>query len=137
VIDNAYRNTQQCLIWLGSLSKLSSLGIEEDNVAAMTEIIDMFATDKHLPELSFFKESELRAYVKAFWGLHSLAKSSRWRRIWTVQEAVLPSAAMVMWGIFSLCWKTFQNAARSQMDMFSATAAVVSGATCLILFFIS
>jgi Heterokaryon incompatibility protein (HET) len=106
-MGDIYRNTKQGLIWLGDLQ---SLGVEEtDN--SLTEMIEMLNSNKHTSELPCFQDTGQLIYANAFRTLGLLLKSPWWQRIWTVQEAVLPPAATLIWGNMSVSWESFQTAA--------------------------
>jgi hypothetical protein len=72
----------------------------------------MLATDKQMSELPFFERPIRPVYARPFCGLLSLAQSSWWERIWTVQEIVLLPAATVYWGSISMPWEILHDAAK-------------------------
>ncbi|KAF5584260.1 heterokaryon incompatibility protein [Fusarium pseudocircinatum] len=45
--------------------------------------------------------------------LKTFINASWWRRIWTVQEAVLPHQATVFWGPYEISWDSMRKAANS------------------------
>lgn len=101
LMGDIYRNTQKCLVWLGDLV---SLNLEESEIIAIPEIILMLSSNEHLDELLACLRRGKPGYWEAFSALKRLLNASWWRRIWTVQEIVLPPRAEVLWGNMSVSW---------------------------------
>jgi hypothetical protein len=80
-------------------------------------LLHTLSDDKHMHELSCFTikvDSTLgvaEGYKGAFDALQRITKMPYWRRIWVVQEIVLPPLATVVWGSISAPWKLFVDVA--------------------------
>lgn len=94
-------------------------GTNSIDVPAALEVVDLFAQDKHLYELPFYRilpsgEIELcEDWGKAVYSLNNILQRSWWKRIWTAQEAFLPPQATVRIGSHSAPFDTFLKAATS------------------------
>ena len=124
-----YEGCQQVLIWLGD-SYEDKQTIEEgtlddddeevlktSTVQQAFDLLHILSDDKHTRELSCFtiKENSMlgvaEGYERAFDALQIITKMPYWRRIWVVQEIVLPPLATVVLGSVSAPWKIFVYAA--------------------------
>jgi hypothetical protein len=116
-----YEGCQQVLIWLGD-SYEDRQTIEEGTLKTSTvqqafALLHTLSDDKHTRELSCFtiKENSMlgvaEGYERAFDALQTITKMPYWRRIWVVQEIVLPPVATVVLGPVSAPWKIFVYAA--------------------------
>ena len=99
-----YTQCSQCIIWLG-LSDTSLHSPEDAHIAADT--IAWIAGEGNMPPW----HQDHRKLGRAAAAVKSLMSVSWWSRIWTVQEAVLPSRATVYWGPAKLPWELMQRAA--------------------------
>jgi hypothetical protein len=86
-MGNIYRSSQHCLVWLGTLE---ALGLEQTQAEAAAELWEFFASDKHLSEMTIFRQDEASRWLNALQGIGKIIRSPWWSRIWTVQEAILP-----------------------------------------------
>ncbi|KAH7076317.1 heterokaryon incompatibility protein-domain-containing protein [Paraphoma chrysanthemicola] len=114
-----YESCSECLIWLGQIS------MESDNQGSYTvkdaetafEIIRLFAAaepDGDLP--ANLRSSNARKGAcnaiegMMFWG------NTWWRRIWTVQEAVIPTRKIITWQTLSISWDVCTQAAENMLN---------------------
>jgi hypothetical protein len=80
-------------------------------------LLHTMSDDKHMHELPCFTikaDSKLgvaEGYKRAFDALRRITKMPYWRRIWVVQEVILPPCATVVWSSISAPWKIFVDAA--------------------------
>lgn len=89
-----YSQCTKVLIWLGEIrGDVPSSGVESV-FEYFTSLQDSY--NPVLPELTQSQE-RLEAFRKALDSLHP-SQCAWWTRIWTVQEAVLPSSADLVWG---------------------------------------
>ena len=93
-------------------------GTASIDVPGAFEILELIATGKHFHEMPFFTISpdgstfELcDTWHKALQSLVNLLQRAWWRRIWTVQEALLPEVATVHCGPYSVPFSLFINGA--------------------------
>lgn len=109
-MDLVYKLCEKVYIWLGSPGDSD---LVRSNPFALVE---HFATDKHFDELpSYHKDQSTdvwksdtnNAELISIWeGFELLTKSPWWQRAWTVQEAVLPDQAVVMYGTWRTPWES-------------------------------
>ncbi|KAI1405985.1 heterokaryon incompatibility protein-domain-containing protein [Hypoxylon fuscum] len=109
-----YSNTKQCLIWFGELRSDIQLS---DAKAALDVIHFLNDNDEDSPvdisvSYSSISEQTLPNTMKAF-GSIALQENSWWHRIWTLQEAILPSKACVLWGPLSISWEVVLRAGQN------------------------
>lgn len=109
-----YSNCTSGIIWLGGIRD----DIRMEDAVAVVEYfnyLDAISSEgmKKPPKPSFTKSAlGWEGFLKA---LKSMGRRecAWWTRIWTVQEAVLPPAAMVHWGPFTINWEVFLQVARA------------------------
>ncbi|KAI0131844.1 heterokaryon incompatibility protein-domain-containing protein [Xylariales sp. AK1849] len=109
-----YSQCSSGLIWLGELRE----DISERDAADVVEYMDyldalMSGGSENLTKPIF---TSCKTDFERF--LTSLKSMSRrecpwWTRIWTVQEAILPRKAMLLWGPFQVSWDIFLRGART------------------------
>ncbi|KAJ4376360.1 hypothetical protein N0V83_001643 [Neocucurbitaria cava] len=119
-----YSRATEVFLWLGDIAEttnqeaspaLQNNDSEEclnkaEAVRAVSHI-ELLATGQHLRyDAQGDEQLRLMAELRA---LDKLMRSTWWRRIWTVQEAILPPKVMVMVGWLQVPWATLVAAARS------------------------
>jgi hypothetical protein len=106
-----YKRCSQCLIWLGEIT--GDLFTVEDAKHALDFLRIMANPQSELsldiPLLS--KGGNVGERVRAAFRAMTVDGNPWWTRIWTTQEAVLPSQASVLWGPFTVPWSLFDGAA--------------------------
>ncbi|KAI1773963.1 heterokaryon incompatibility protein-domain-containing protein [Hypoxylon cercidicola] len=108
-----YSKTKQCLIWFGEIRS----DIQLSDAQSALDVIRFFndlAQDSP-PGISVYSsisEQTLPNTMKAFGSIAS-HEHPWWHRIWTLQEAILPSKACMIWGPLSISWETILNAGQS------------------------
>jgi hypothetical protein len=100
MMRNIYAKAFRCVIWLGDSQHL---GFSDAETRSSLDVIKMLAEDVHTP-----LAAPLDRAMKA---LEHLMGSPWWSRIWTVQEIVVSSSAVVHWGSQSMEWSIFEKAA--------------------------
>ena len=106
---------------LNTLERLRNAGKETASidVPGAFEIIGLLAQNKHFYEMPFFRilptgGVELcELWGKAVYSLENILRRTWWRRIWTAQEAFLPSRATIHVGPHSAPYARFLEGARS------------------------
>ncbi|KAK6860612.1 hypothetical protein PG995_004248 [Apiospora arundinis] len=84
-----------------------------------------------VPECTKSNES-FRAAMEALSQIGPV-KGVWWHRVWTVQEAMLPPDAAILWGPFSIAWSTLDAMTRSWMqDSYQAAEAFTHEQDCMI-----
>jgi len=112
MMGNIYRQCNECLIWLGEIPGASE-NITIGDAQAALEFIEFctglpdFAGRGGAVPLTLSTRPRIEKARTAF---ISLTSNAWWFRIWTVQEAVFPSRALVCWGPLSLSWSILTKA---------------------------
>jgi hypothetical protein len=94
-----YKQCNQCAIWLGSLGLTPSQAAEH-----ALQLVTWIAGETDDPP--FMEDSAPAAAA-----LHTFISSPWWRRIWTVQEALLPPKATLYWGPYEISWNALLECA--------------------------
>lgn len=119
MMSRIFEDSLQCLVWLGEISARNNETpqyIIRDAEAAfdMIRLIAAVEPEGTLPA-NLSSSSARESAASAISGM-MLWKNSWWRRIWTVQEAVLPRAKTIVWQTASVSWNTCVQAARGIMN---------------------
>ncbi|KAF0330026.1 HET-domain-containing protein [Colletotrichum asianum] len=110
IMRQIYKNCSRCLIWLGELPYTLAVSDAEGAFDFICMCAGQWGDSKFIPPGLSTPDRLARAHG-AFKAL-VLDGNPWWSRIWTVQEVVLPSNALVIWGPLCLPWATFKQAAR-------------------------
>lgn len=109
-----YTNCKQCIIWLGEMPKIDH-DYDVEDAEAVFDFIRCAATAETHPlhELPvLFRETldgeKARQAFRAF----AMYGNPWWTRIWTVQEAIIPKSAVLLWGSLSVSRNEVKSAAR-------------------------
>ncbi|KAH7130993.1 hypothetical protein EDB81DRAFT_763655 [Dactylonectria macrodidyma] len=78
----------------------TGIGILDDMAATMGR-----KDDPSAPVPAIVSKSELDRFLKA---LQPVKERPWWRRVWTVQEAVLPPSLTIVWGPYSIPWQKLE-----------------------------
>jgi hypothetical protein len=100
MMGSIFANSKSVAVWLGDYL---SHGFTEAEAQAAFDVIHMIAESKP-------RELET-AYERVSGALHAIMDSPWWLRSWTVQEIVLASSAIVIWGSVLISWDILQAAA--------------------------
>jgi hypothetical protein len=109
-----YRGTKRCLIWMGEIQpdiELADAASALEFMTYMNDEAETRAQHLHLPSCMASPEAmvaPMEALRSIGWG-----QNPWWERIWTLQEAVLPSKALVLWGSLSITWNVLAGASRA------------------------
>ena len=135
LMGSIYESCTRALLWLGDYespagSPRQTLTIEEAETQSWEEIsaeqtsmqdkgfaamntVHELSINKHLSATSFFEEivkSDERNDLHHLRSFGSIFDLTWWTRIWTIQEAVLPLMATVLYGSFAVKWEVFETA---------------------------
>ncbi|RYF13149.1 MAG: HET domain-containing protein, partial [Oxalobacteraceae bacterium] len=105
MMRDIYRNCSCCVIWLGELDQYGeSLAVKD--AQAVLDFIN-FAADadsttrsSELPVL--FEDNDNGAYARKAFVAFAMYGNPWWSRVWTIQEAIIPSSAIFHWGPLTL-----------------------------------
>ncbi|RYP49509.1 hypothetical protein DL768_004812 [Monosporascus sp. mg162] len=103
MMGDIYKSCKNCIIWLGESSENAEAGVQSATAAQACELLGLLATDKHLPELPCFSAVEgermniSEQYEAHFEALKQLLDLPWWRRIWVIQELVLPRSVKFLY----------------------------------------
>ncbi|TGO57211.1 hypothetical protein BCON_0068g00420 [Botryotinia convoluta] len=100
---DVYSQCSRCLAWLGEIDPEFSVA---DAKAALNLILFISDEDEKTPiptSILSADTSTFKAYLRALASVGH-AKNPWWKRIWTVQEAILPSEILFHWGPLQILW---------------------------------
>lgn len=119
LMRDIYRQCSRCIIWLGEIEAESERFNLND--AWLVFKFFKFAADAdslelaHLPAL--FQNSFRGERVRNAFEAVSMYSNPWWSRVWTLQEAVVPSSGLFVWGPLSMSFTTMVTAAQNlQVD---------------------
>lgn len=96
MMGEIYRGCQSAIIWLGEDLDVSETGYKSTTASHACEMLELLGADKHLHELPCFSvcdgnRTEISDdYVVHFEAFRKLVAVPWWKRIWVIQEMVLP-----------------------------------------------
>lgn len=107
-----YSHCTRCLVWLGELGSGNTL---DDAKGALA--ICAYSADRSLPIPSCLQSPVV--VLGATRALNSIGPSehSWWHRVWTVQEAILPSSKRLLWGPLELDWEVLDQFANAKTPL--------------------
>ncbi|EGR45037.1 uncharacterized protein TRIREDRAFT_111494 [Trichoderma reesei QM6a] len=130
-MDLVYRLCEQVYIWLGCSEASSTV---DNNPFALVE---HFAANKHFHDLpGYYKDvttglwscdTEHVEFTSMWKAFDLVASSPWWHRAWTVQEAVLPAKAVVIYGTWKTLWETFDLCESYRLEHLSNYSAECCG----------
>ncbi|KAL8387242.1 hypothetical protein RB595_010052 [Gaeumannomyces hyphopodioides] len=117
MMGDIYKGCKNCTIWLGESPETAETGLQTKSTTAARagELLRVLATDKHLPELPCFTAVEgertdiSEQYEAHFEALAKLLELPWWRRIWVVQELVLPASVRFRYASEELPYQTLRG----------------------------
>jgi hypothetical protein len=135
LMGSIYGSCTRALLWLGDYespagSPRQTLTIEEAETQSWEEIsaeqssmqdkgfatmntVHELSANKHLLATSMFEEAVKCDEINGLYHLRSFRSFFDlpwWTRIWTIQEAILPPMATVLYGSFAVKWEVFEMA---------------------------
>ena len=107
-----YQKCDQCVIWLGEIEENSTFSTTDAQSAF--DYINLSAApgarlNTDIPVL--FADSVTGRRAREAFKAIARRRSTWWSRIWTVQEAILPKRASVLWGPLSIPWNALEDSA--------------------------
>ncbi|KAH8664888.1 heterokaryon incompatibility protein-domain-containing protein [Ilyonectria robusta] len=108
-----YSKCTRCLIWMGQADVSCPLSDAAKAVSFLEYLAALNNADDQssVPVPAFVtSEHEFLAALKALRTI-SVQEGPWWRRVWTVQEAIIPRDLLFLWGPFTLPWQTMIEAA--------------------------
>ncbi|KAL4947954.1 heterokaryon incompatibility protein-domain-containing protein [Aspergillus filifer] len=115
MMGEIYKGCMGCIIWLGESSENAEEGVQSVTAAQAFELLGILATGKHLPELPCFSAVEdqrmniSERYEAHFNALEQLLNLPWWRRIWVIQELVLPGSVKFIYASEELAYQTLRE----------------------------
>lgn len=106
VMGDIYARCTNCLIWMGTVPD----SVSAADVEAMLQLLRYMATPDlwDVPHCLSSREEFARIFGVLF--LIHPDGNSWWKRIWTVQELMLPEKRTVLWGQHELLWTVMMRA---------------------------
>ncbi|KAI1505463.1 heterokaryon incompatibility protein-domain-containing protein [Biscogniauxia marginata] len=125
MMGEIYKGCENCVIWLGESDERAAPGVQSVTAVRAFELMDVLATDHHLPDLPCFSEEEgqrtaiSEKYEDHFMALKHLLGLPWWRRIWVIQELALPRSVKFIYASEELSYEVV----RGVVDMLKTHAA--------------
>ncbi|OTA98514.1 hypothetical protein M426DRAFT_69678, partial [Hypoxylon sp. CI-4A] len=114
MMKDIYANCATCNIWLGDLKDIKPPLTVDQVQAAFDLILLICDAAKRSPKDPVAETpaslSTIEKQRGAFAAILAMMDRPWWTRAWTVQEAVLPVHARIMWGPLSICWDAIEKA---------------------------
>jgi len=116
--DNIIQRTQEC-VWnaddrdIPILIQADDHNFENDTIFHAFCLLRLLAMDTHPSEIGYITsefEDGIRYPSKAIRALKWLGERPWWKRIWTVQECILPTQCVVVYGPVQAPWSMFYDA---------------------------
>ncbi|KAK0617633.1 heterokaryon incompatibility protein-domain-containing protein [Immersiella caudata] len=112
-----YQRCTQCLIWLGEIHTAKeaagdrfTLSDARTALVFLQQLADLNVRPiKGMP--TFFSESASGIAARRAFNAMFMHGNAWWSRIWTVQEAILPPSALLLWGPLLIPWSTVRQVA--------------------------
>ncbi|KAM0350539.1 hypothetical protein ACHAPU_003022 [Fusarium lateritium] len=126
MMGRIYKDSQQCIVWLGEISNEEKLGYTAEDVHTAFDMIRLVADEElegHLPA-NLSTSIARKAATSALSGM-MLRKNKWWLRIWTIQEAVLTGQKTIVWGDASISWAKCVEAAKEMAEPWQQHRRVV------------
>jgi hypothetical protein len=114
MMRDIYKRCTHCIIWLGELPEKYS-GIPVSAAEAVFDFIRAVAAVETQPIVDLpilFEDSSDGEAARLAFRAFGIYSNPWWSRIWTVQEAIIPNAATLIWGHLSISREDVLNAAR-------------------------
>ncbi|XXG93998.1 hypothetical protein Hte_000249 [Hypoxylon texense] len=113
-----YSKTKQCLLWFGEIRsdiQLSDAQSALDVIHFLNDYEEGSSLDISA-SYSSISEQTFPTIMNAFESI-TMQENPWWNRVWTLQEAILPSKACVLWGPLSISWETLLDAGQKWVDL--------------------
>lgn len=113
-----YSRCKHVLVWLGEIANHIRRDDAEGALAVMEYIAALGSENGNsIPRRPTCMSSDrlFEDAMKAFSTI-SITRGSWWHRVWTVQEAILPSKIYLVWGPLSLSWAIASSVSRILAD---------------------
>lgn len=119
LMRDIYKQCTRCVTWMGELSR-DSIEVPIRDAEAVFDFLNKVAAVATVPMTSLpilFQDSEEGEAAREAFGHFSMYGNPWWSRIWTVQEAIIPSAGVLIWGPLSITREAVLAAARNLRDL--------------------
>lgn len=104
LMTDIYTRTTQCLVWMGEFGP----NIDTADGTSAFQILESMASRDALPQHLATPEDAKTPMVALATILPG--QNAWWDRMWTLQEAVLPKKAALLWGSLAIDWDTVERA---------------------------
>jgi len=118
LMRHIYQRCTRCLIWLGEIPTAGppqtaggfTLTDARTALAFLQQLANLHVRPiKGMP--AFFSESPSGNAARRAFSAMFMHGNAWWSRIWTVQEAILPPSALILWGPLLIPWSTVRQVA--------------------------
>lgn len=132
LMRDIYKRCTSCVTWMGEIAGYSTR-TTHDAAEAVFNFLQQIAAAKTTPLNGLpvlFHDSVQGIAAREAFERFSMYGNSWWSRIWTVQEAIIPPAGILVWGGLSIDRKVVLDAARNLRDLDSLPSLPEGFATC-------
>jgi hypothetical protein len=119
LMRDIYRQCTQCVTWMGEQIR-DGREVPIRDAKAVFDFLRQVAVARVTPLSDLpvlFEQSDRGLAVRKAFEAFSMYGNPWWSRIWTVQEAIIPSSGILMWGPLSVSRKDVLAAARHLRDL--------------------
>ncbi|KAJ4986746.1 heterokaryon incompatibility protein [Stagonosporopsis vannaccii] len=119
LMRDIYKQCQRCITWMGELSR-DDIEVPIRDAEAVFDFLRKVAASATVPLTGLpilFQDSEEGLGARVAFGHFSMYGNPWWSRIWTVQEAIIPSSGVFIWGPLSISREAVLAAARNLRDL--------------------
>lgn len=119
IMRDIYKQCTQCVTWMGELTR-DGHEVPVRDAEAVFEFLRQVAAAKITPLSSLpilFEQSEEGSAARRAFEHFSMYGNPWWSRIWTVQEAIIPTSGILVWGPLAISRKDVLAAARNLRDL--------------------
>jgi hypothetical protein len=119
LMRDIYKQCTQCVTWMGELTR-EGCEVPLCDAEAVLDFLRQVAAAKITPLSALpvlFEQSDKGSAARRAFEAFSMYGNPWWSRIWTVQEAIIPSSGILVWGPLFIGRKDVLAAARNLRDL--------------------
>lgn len=132
LMRDIYKQCTRCVTWMGELSR-DGIEVPIRDAEAVFDFLSQVAAVATVPLNGLpilFQDSDEGLAARVAFGHFSMYGNPWWSRIWTVQEAIIPSSGVLVWGPLSISREVVLTAARNLRDLNSLPSLPEGFAAC-------
>ncbi len=95
-----YQSCSRCIIWFGEIEQYIKI---EDAEAAIELLKHLSEPENVVDPVALRSDTDYANTMKAMENISAFSQAW-WQRVWTLQEAVLPTHKLIVWGHLTVSW---------------------------------